>query len=108
MYYDPNTTVTFSLRLTKVTDTTQAVSLTGATQNGPLSVPGQIGTALDFTGTEYASVPNSTAIAQNNTVTLQLWIDPDRYVNTYGALLFKGDNIAFNDNSRTYALYPEQ
>jgi hypothetical protein len=107
LYYDPNSTASYSFRVSKVANTTTALTaVNGVAQTGPISVPGQIGTALDFTGAETVSVPNSAAIDSRSTVTVEFWLKPDSYNNasTWSALVYKGDG-AYNDNARTYTVW---
>jgi large repetitive protein len=106
-YYDPNSTASYTFRVSKVVNQTHALTaVDGPAQTGPISVPGEIGTALDFTGAETVSVSNSPAVDLRTTVTVEFWLNPDSYntSNTWSAIVYKGDGTN-GDNARTYTVW---
>jgi len=90
--YATETDVTARFRVVTVVDQTQAITLTGAAQTGPLSVSGPNGgSALAFSGAEAATVA---AAATNlaSTATAEMWIRPDGNMpQQWTPLVFKGD-----------------
>ena len=70
---------------------------------GPFSRPGEIGTALAFTGQDRIEVPDQPAVNPGNTFTLEAWINPDRYADSYMPIIWKGDGGS--GNYRTYSLW---
>ena len=89
--------------LNRVLDVSQAVTVDGPAMTGPLSVPGQIGQALRFTGAEQASVPGSPALDLRTAATVEFWLKPDTLAPAWQSLVYKGDGSAAA--SRTYSVW---
>ncbi|MFZ4409965.1 MAG: LamG-like jellyroll fold domain-containing protein, partial [Paracraurococcus sp.] len=103
--YSPADSAEFAFRVVPVVDQTRAVVPPGgAAQAGPLSVPGQLGTALVFTGAERAEVAAGVTDLRS-TVTMELWARPERMVREYSPLLFKGDGGTNGNETRQYSLW---
>ena len=106
--YDGETGTTFAgaasvgFTLSHVVDVTEPVTVDGPAMTGPLSVPGQIGQALRFTGAEQVSVQSSPALGLRTAATVEFWVKPDTLAPTWQSLVYKGDGIG--SASRTYAV----
>ena len=101
----------------------QTVALTGLdSPKGPFSVPGQVGSALAFTGQDTVAVPDGAATDLGAAFTIEAWIDPDTIQSnllpivaklspagqpTYALFLDNGDRISFliNDGQNSSTLY---
>ncbi|NNU43751.1 LamG domain-containing protein [Ramlibacter sp. B156] len=68
----------------------------------PGLAPGRIGQGFGAWGTAYASVPNGAAVDLRGDVTVEAWIRPERFSNTWMPIVVKsGDTVG----SRTYSLW---
>jgi hypothetical protein len=101
-YYDTTTAPTYSFQITNETTTSTPITLGGPAQVGPFSVPGQVGTALNFTGAETVTTGDA-ALDLRNSLTIGFWIDPEQYGAPWNAIVYKGDGA--NANTRTFGVF---
>ncbi|MCP4966482.1 MAG: hypothetical protein GY926_14780, partial [bacterium] len=80
------------------------ISLGGANPGGDVPVvEGPVGNALDLRGAEYLKLDHSPEIDLTGNVTLEMWVNPDRFVDTWIPLLIKSGDTS--GNQRTYSLW---
>ena len=93
----------YKFSVTTVNTTPVAVSVGGDNPGLAAGAPvaGRIGDAIDLRGAEYLEVPNNNATNLTGSMTIEAWVKPDRYNDTWTPLLQKSDG----EGGRQYALY---
>jgi hypothetical protein len=69
-----------------------------ASKHGPFSIPGNVGTALAFTGLESLQVTDQPAINHGASFTLEAWVNPDRLNKSYDPLIANPNYELYVDN----------
>ncbi|MCP5367599.1 MAG: LEPR-XLL domain-containing protein, partial [Hyphomicrobiales bacterium] len=93
---------TYSFRLHKTTDDSIPFDLDGAPILGPFEAEGAIGQGLAFTGGERVEVGDGADLDLRGDVTVEFWINPDRYASTWTPLVYKGDG---SPATRTFSVW---
>ncbi|MCP5368563.1 MAG: LEPR-XLL domain-containing protein, partial [Hyphomicrobiales bacterium] len=94
---------TYTFQIDKVEDDTAAIVLDGPGQAGPLSAAGAIGTALTFTGNDYATVAEGAAVDLRDDVTIEFWMRADRFASTWMPIAYKGAGVS--GSTRTFSVW---
>ncbi len=69
---------------------------------GPLESDGVIGKARAFTGFDWISVDSGDGVVQTGDLTVEMWVNPDRYADSWMPLIYSGTG---NSNARSYSLW---
>ena len=99
--WDTTDTTTYRFTLQAVAPVTIPLNGPG-TGAGLLSRPGMVGSALVLTGQESISIPGQAALNPTGDFTLEAWVRPDRFTDTWMPLVWKGDATA---GIRSYSLW---
>src|SRR6266850_2000940 len=101
--YQTASTNAFSFNLLPVADKAATLVLGESQGLGPGWTTGQLGSALKLDTFDYAAVPNSPAVNQAGSLTVEAWFRVDAYANTWTPLVLKG--AGGNWWERTYSLW---
>jgi len=92
----------YSFDVHKITDDVKPLVPGEAQGTEPQWTAGKLGGGLYLDGLQVGEVAHSASIDLTQTVTLEAWINVDRFANTWAPLIYKGSG---NSGERTYALW---
>ncbi|HEU6456217.1 MAG TPA: LamG domain-containing protein, partial [Roseateles sp.] len=94
----------YAFRIGDTGDRTVNINIGQGSDSSATWVPGAPalgGSAIDFDTRRELVVPNGAATDLRNDVTLEAWIHPDRFSNTWQPIVIKGDDVG----QRSYSLW---
>ncbi|RMG35700.1 MAG: LEPR-XLL domain-containing protein, partial [Gammaproteobacteria bacterium] len=96
--------LTYRFALYPIVSPAQPITLGGPNPGGEVPViAGAVGNALDLRGAEYLRLDHAPEIDLTGNLTLELWINPDRFTDGWMPLLVKSAGTGHNE--RTYSLW---